>query len=192
MEAFKDLKGKLKLNKKRQILLGVVPMILTPRWFFVNVQKELEKAGGLKLAKDVYYRAGFVSAYQYCQTQRKVERFTGIETIRRYLSSMSVRGWGRFTIVQLDEEKGRGIFRLYHSGLSEEYGSVQRMVCHWVPGAMAGAVQEAMDARSLSFQVKGREVKCKSKGNESCEFVVSPIRKNPLTLPLSPVGRGMG
>ena len=188
MDAFKTLKGKIKLDRNSRILLNGIPMILTPRWFFVNVQKELEKAGGLKLAREVYYRAGYVSAYKYCETQRKAEGYSGTETIRKYLSSMSVRGWGKFTIVRLDEEKGRGVFRLYHSGLSEEYGSVKRMVCHWVPGAMAGAVQEAMDARSLSFQVKGREVKCKSKGNESCEFIVSPIRKNPLT----PAGRGMG
>ena len=91
---------------------------------------------------------------------------------------MSIRGWGRFKIVELDEKRGNGYFRLYRSGFSEEYGSVKRAVCHWVPGAMAGAVQEAVDAEGLSPKVRGTERKCKSKGGEYCEFVVSPIRKN--------------
>ena len=178
MDDFESLKRKLKLDSKHRVLFGPVPMILTPRWFFVNVQKGLEKAGGLKLAKEVYYRAGFESAYKYCQTQRKLDRLTGIETVRRYLSSMSIRGWGRFKIVKLDEKTGNGNVRLYQSGFSEEYGSVKRTVCHWVPGAMAGAVQEAVDAEGFSPKVRGRELKCKSKGNEYCEFVVSPIRRN--------------
>jgi len=177
MDDFESLKRKLTLDRNHRILFGSVPMILTPRWFFVNVQKELEKAGGLKLAKEVYYRAGFESAYKYCQTQRALDKLAGIETVQRYLSSMSVRGWGRFQMVEIDQKKGTGYFRLYRSGFSEEYGSVKRMVCHWVPGAMAGAVQEAVDAEGFSPKVKGTERKCKSKGDEYCEFVVSPIRK---------------
>jgi predicted hydrocarbon binding protein len=173
MEAFRNLKGKLRLDRQNRILMGSVPMILTPRWFFVNVQKELEKIGGLKLAREVYYRAGFESAYRYCRTQRRVEGMTGTETIQRYLASMSIRGWGRFKIVQLDEKKGRGIFRLYRSGFCEEYGLVKRAVCHWVPGALAGALQEIVDTEGLPYQVKGREVKCRSKGDEFCEFVVA-------------------
>ena len=176
MDAFNSLKGKLKLDRKHRVLYGVVPMVLTPRWFFVNVQRELERAGGVKLAREVYYQAGFESAYKYCRTQRRVERLTGIETVQRYLSSMSIRGWGKFVITDLDEQRGKGAFRLYRSGFSEEYGSVKRTVCHWVPGAMAGAVQEVVDAQGLSLQVKGRELKCRSKGDPYCEFAVSPIR----------------
>ena len=177
MDPFKNLKGKLKLDDRHQILYGVVPMILTPRWFFVNVQKELEKTAWVKLAREVYYRAGFESAYKYCQTQRKVGRLAGIETVRGYLSSMSIQGWGRFEIVELDEQRGKGTFRIYRSGFSEEYGSVKRTVCHWVPGAMAGAVQEVIDAQGILLRVKGRELKCRSKGDPCCEFVVSPIRR---------------
>jgi predicted hydrocarbon binding protein len=177
MKGFDEIKEGLKIGRDRRVLLGVVPMILTPRWFFVNVQKELEKAAGVKLAREVYYRAGFESAYRYCQTQRKVGWLAGIETVQGYLSSMSIRGWGRFEIVELDEQRGKGTFRLYRSGFSEEYGSVKRTVCHWVPGAMAGAVQEVVDAQGIPLRVTGRELKCRSKGDAFCQFVVSPIRK---------------
>ena len=177
MNAFNDLKRGLRLDKKHRVLFGGVPMILTPRWFFVNVQKELEKAGGLKLAKEVYYRAGFESAYKFCQTLRKAERIAGNRTVRAYLDSMSLRGWGKFKILLLDEEKGKGIFRLYQSAFGEEYGSVGRMVCHCWPGAMAGAVQEIIDTHGLDLQVKGRESKCKAKGDSYCEFIVAPIQK---------------
>jgi predicted hydrocarbon binding protein len=178
MDAFKKLKGKLKVDHRHRVLFGAIPMIITPRWFFVNVQKELEKAGGIKLAKEVYYRAGFESAYKYCRTQRKAEKITGIATVQNYLGSMSIRGWGKFRIVQLDERKGRGVFRLYRSAFGEEYGPTGRAVCHCWPGAMAGAVQELVDARGLSLEVKGKELKCKAKGDEYCEFVVAPIRKS--------------
>ena len=175
MDPFKKLKGKLELDNQHRILLGAIPMILTPRWFFVNVQKELEKAGGLKLAKEVYYRAGFESAYKYCRTQRKAEKIAGIETIQMYLSSMSIRGWGKFKTVQLDEMRGKGIFRLYQSAFSDEYGPKGRAVCHCWPGAMAGAVQEIIDAKRFPLEVKGKELKCKAKGDEYCEFIVTPI-----------------
>ena len=174
MNSFKDLKRNLNLNNKNRILFGVVPMILTPRWFFASIQKEIEKAGGLRLAKEVYYRAGFKSAYKYCRTQRRAKRLIGTETIREYLDSMSIRGWGRFKIIQLNEEKGRGVFRLYHSALAEEYGPKGRAVCHWVPGAMAGAIQEAIHTQRLPLEVKGKEQKCKAKGYQYCEFVVFP------------------
>lgn len=177
MDNFETLKGKLKADRKGRLLLNGIPMILTPQWFFVNVQKELEKAGGYKLAKMVFYRAGYVSAYKYCKTQRETKGYLGTETIRRYLSSMSLRGWGRFKIVSLDEKDGMGIFRLYWSGFSEEYGLVKRTVCHWVPGAMAGAFQEIVDTHSLCYQIKGREVRCRSRGDTFCEFIVAPVRK---------------
>lgn len=177
MESFDDLKGRLKFDKNHRLVLGIVPMILTPRWFFVNIQKELEKAGGLELAKRVYYRAGFESAYKFCQMVRKVEKITGKDIVERYLGSMSLRGWGRFEIVQLDVERGVGFFRLYGSAFCEEYGPMRRTVCHCWPGAMAGAIKEIIDARALNFQIKGREVKCKARGERYCEFVVKPIRK---------------
>jgi predicted hydrocarbon binding protein len=177
MRTFDDLKGRLKFNKDHRLLLGTIPMILTPRWFFVNIQKELEKAGGLKLAKDVYYRAGFESAYKFCQVMRETEGISGREIVQGYLDSMSLRGWGKFKILLLDEEKGKGIFRLYQSAFGEEYGSVGRMVCHCWPGAMAGAVQEIIDTHGLDLQVKGRESKCKAKGDSYCEFIVAPIQK---------------
>ena len=42
MKRFNEIKGRLKLDRDHRLLFGVVPMILTPRWFFVNIQKELE------------------------------------------------------------------------------------------------------------------------------------------------------
>ncbi|MCK4784242.1 MAG: 4-vinyl reductase [Desulfobacteraceae bacterium] len=178
MRPFDDLKSKIKFDKNYRILLGIVPMILILRWFFVNIQKELEKAGGLKLAKEVYYRAGFESAYKYCQTLRKAEEIEGSHTVQAYLDSMSLRGWGKFKIVLLDEERRKGVFRLYQSAFGEEYGSVGRMVCHCWPGAMAGAVQEIINTYGFDLRVKGREVKCRARGEDYCEFVVAPIRKS--------------
>lgn len=177
MRPFDDLKRKLSFDKNHRILLGIIPMIITPRWFFVNVQKELEKAGGLRLAKEIYYRAGFESAYKFCQALRKTERISGRDIVQRVLDGISVRGFGKFKIVKLDEEKGVGVFRLYQSGFSEEYGTIGRTVCHTWPGGMAGVVQEMVDARGFNFQIKGREVKCKARGDGYCEFVVAPIQK---------------
>jgi len=42
---------------------------------------------------------------------------------------------------------------------------------------MAGALQEIGDADGLFYQVKGREVRCRSKGDAFCEFVVAPVLK---------------
>jgi predicted hydrocarbon binding protein len=175
MEAFESLKKRLNFDRRHRILLGVVPMILTPRWFFVNVQKELEKACGRKVAKEVYYRAGFESAYKFCKTLRQSEGLDGSDTVGVYLDSMSLRGWGKFRIVRLDVGGGIGLFRLERSAFADEYGSVGQTVCHCWPGAMAGALQEVIDAYSLDRVVRGREVRCRGKGEPFCEFLVQPL-----------------
>ena len=99
-------------------------MILTPRWFFVNVQKELEKAGGLSWPRKSITGQALRAPISIAGPRESAEGITGTETIQRYLASMSIRGWGRFKIVQLDEKKGqRGSFGFIDPGSVRSMGS---------------------------------------------------------------------
>jgi predicted hydrocarbon binding protein len=179
MKRFEDVRSRLKLTRDHRLVLHDVPMILTPRWVLVNIQKELEKIGGLSKAKEAYYRIGFDSGYTFSQLLRKTEKVSGEDLVRSCLTSISLRGWGNFRIIKLDPKRGAGIFRISRSAISEGYGRIGRTVCHIWAGAMTGVVQEIIDHEGLNHKVKGREVACRSRGDEYCEFRISPILKGP-------------
>ena len=87
-----------------------------------------------------------------------------------------MRGWGRFDIVDLEEEVGEGTFRFYNSALALQSGPGENRICLWVPGAMAGGVQVILHQSGSHLEVRGFEKQCLSEGNPHCEIVVRPVR----------------
>jgi predicted hydrocarbon binding protein len=181
VKQFEQMKKTLNLTHDNRLFMGTVPMILTPRWVLVNIQKELEKIGGLSAAKKSYYRVGFDSGYHFSEILRKTGKLSGEALVRFCLNSISLRGWGKFNLIRLDPKKGIGVFRIRRSAMSEGFGRIGRTVCHIWAGALAGVVQETIDDQDLPLKVKGKEITCKSRGDRYCEFRVSPI--SPRTLP---------
>jgi len=96
----------------------------------------------------------------------------GIEIIRKYLGSLSMRGWGSFEILRLDELEGENRIRLRNSAFGEEYGKIGRTVCYCWSGALAGSIQWNLDTKRISKRVTGSEVTCISKNDKYCEFVI--------------------
>ena len=174
MKQFEDVRKKLKLSRDHRLVLHDVPMILTPRWVLVNIQKEMEKIGGRRKAAEAYYRVGFDSGYTFSRLLRKSEKLSGEDLVRSCLASISLRGWCKFTVTRFDPEKGTAVFRISHSAISEGYCRTVRAVCHIWAGALTGVVQEAVDHLEVNLKVRGREAACKSKGDGCCEFRISP------------------
>jgi predicted hydrocarbon binding protein len=172
---FQELKDKLELTLDSRLMLGSVEMILMPRWFFVGIMKRVVREAGKEAATRIYYGAGYEGAYNWGQVQIE-QGLSGREVMEQYLGSMTHRGWGRFEIVDLDLERGRGLFRFHNSAVALEYGSREDEVCLWVPGALAGAFQVILDQKESGLKVQGREKGCLAQGEEYCEFVVEPIR----------------
>ena len=169
-----EIKAGLTMDRDHRLILAKLPMILTPRMFFVNLQKKVEEISGIDIGYLVYYKAAFESAYRYMENSEKIYMITGKDLLQQYLDSLSVRGWGRFEISQLDENKGKGRVHLDNSAIAEEFGMVGRSVCHAWAGALAGSIQFLTNRRDKEIEVSGTEPLCLSKGDPYCEFVVKP------------------
>jgi len=169
-----EIKAGLTMDKVHRLILAKLPMVLTPRMFFVNIQKKLEEVSDIDTGHVVYYQAAFESTFRYMENSKRFYRITGKDLLQQYLDSLSVRGWGEFEILELVEEKGEGRVRLNHSAIAEEFGRVGRSVCHAWAGAMAGSMQFLANEYNSEIEVRGTEPLCISKGDPYCEFVVEP------------------
>lgn len=173
-KGFDEIKTRLRMDEAHRLILAELPMILTPRMFFVNIQKKVEEMSGGDRCRLVYYEAAYESAHRYMENSKAVYKIVGRDLLQQYLDSLSARGWGKFEINQLAEQQGRGRIRLSHSAIAQEFGKVGQSVCHAWAGAMAGAVQFLADEHNKGIEVEGTEPLCISKGDPYCEFVVEP------------------
>jgi len=173
MENFQDIKDQLTLTEDSRLMLGQVPMILTPRWFFVGIMKRVADKAGPDLASEIYYEAAYDGAYKWAKVQME-SGLNGRVVMEQYLGSMTHRGWGRFEIISFDKENGKGRFRYFNSAVALEYGNTGNAVCIWVSGALAGGFQAILDQSGQELIVKGREDSCLSQGLPYCEFTVVP------------------
>jgi len=170
-----QIKDRLTMDEAHRLILSNLPMILTPRMFFVSIQKKVEELSGTDVARLVFYQAAFESAYKYLENSKEVYAITGKDLLQQYLDSLSARGWGEFEILELAEERGKGRVRLKHSAISEEYGRTGRSVCHVWAGALAGSVKLLAEEGGNNTEVRGVETHCLSKGDSYCEFTMEPV-----------------
>jgi predicted hydrocarbon binding protein len=168
------IKVGLTMDEAHRLMLGNLPMILTPRMFFVHIQKKVEEISGIDAARLIYYEAAFEIGYRYMENSKRVYQMSGRDLLQQYMDSVSVRGWGKFEILQVIEAKGEGRVRLTNSAIAEEFGAVGRSVCHPLTGAIAGAIQFLADEQDKHIEVEGTELLCMSKGDSYCEFAVAP------------------
>ncbi len=174
MEQFEDLRNRLGMSKEGSLTLDAIPMILMPRWFFVAILKQVEKIAGREAAERIYYAAGYEGADKWARAHMETMRLSGVAVMAQYLGSAERRGWGRFEILEFVENEGRGRFRLHHSAVAEEMGCTSSLACIHLPGSLAGAFQTILDCQGIDLKVLGREIKCRSKGDDYCEFVIEP------------------
>jgi hypothetical protein len=57
---------------------------------------------------------------------------------------------------------------LEHTVESEAFGTTGKNVCYCTSGLLAGIVES-----SFGIRVQAREIKCRSKGDESCVFTIT-------------------
>ena len=68
-EKFAQLLGQLDLTPDNRLMLGTVPMVLMPRWFFVGIMKRVVQEAGAEIAAKVYSEAGWEGAYNWAKVQ---------------------------------------------------------------------------------------------------------------------------
>lgn len=153
-----------------------LPMLYVPRHFFVNNHMAIEEEIGAERYAEILYKAGYKSAYYWCEKEAEAHGITGEDTFRHYLNRLSQRGWGLFTIEQLDARAGTARIRLEHSCFVYQYGKVNRKVDYMFTGWFAGALDQV--AESLGYSVRTKSEQLQSEAEDGCDygiFAVSPL-----------------
>ena len=173
-ESFEELRSSLDLTPEQSLMLDTVPMVLMPRWFFVSIKQAVEKMCGPDTARKVYYQAGWEGAQKWARVQMEQGGLDGRAVMEQYMNSAGLRGWGRLSVKEYDENTGRVVVELTNSAVAAETGPSGKAVCDHLPGSIAGAMSAILEASGKPQRLIGREVECESMGQERCLFETGP------------------
>ena len=145
------------------------PMVLVPRHFFVGIQQACEARFGVATMQEVMHEATVKGAKIWCVREAKALGISGRAVFERYLSEVTRRGMGHFTIEQL--EAGNAVIRLDRSAIASEYPqNSNRKVCYSFASAIAGGLAYMLEQQNLSRPVEVRETQCLAAGDSCCRF----------------------
>ena len=153
-----------------------LPMLYVPRHFFVNNHMGIEEEIGAEKYAAILYKAGYKSAYYWCEKEAECHGLSGVAVFEHYMNRLSQRGWGLFSIESIDIEAGTCRVRLDHSAFVYQYGQVNRKVDYMFTGWFAGAMDQV--AESLGYAVRTVAVQTQCAAEEGVEygiFEVTPL-----------------
>jgi uncharacterized protein len=144
------------------------PVVIMPRFIFTSMMNSLKKTMGEMPAGGVNYRAYMDMGRENVGHYKNM----GI-TNPNLLSDMALAfysqmGWFRIIKMEWNEEKKEKTITLEHTAESDAFGTTGKNVCYCTSGLLAGIVEG-----SFGIKVQGREVKCRSKGDEHCVFTIT-------------------
>ncbi|WP_148253568.1 4-vinyl reductase [Aidingimonas lacisalsi] len=152
-----------------------LPMLYVPRHFFVNNHVAVEEALGVEAYADILYRAGYKSAWHWCEKEAELHGLEGKAVFEHYMKRLSQRGWGTFTTDSIDIAAGSARVRLEHSAFVYQLGKVGRKVDYMFTGWFAGAMDQILAARGSDLRTVAEQTQ--SAAEEGCEvgyFTVTP------------------
>jgi len=151
-----------------------LPMLYLPRHFMVNNHVAVEEALGLDTYRAILRIATDKSAVHWCKSTAKTLNLTPVETFHRYFKRLSQRGWGQFTVDNIDLANKRGAISLRNSIFALEQQGADRAVCYMFEGFMTGALRYLLDAET-SADIGCNEEACAAAGHTACRFSFSAV-----------------
>jgi predicted hydrocarbon binding protein len=94
----------------------------------------------------------------------------GKQLVEDYLKFMSVAGWGKFQVLNLDEKGGEVVCE--NSAFAEEYPRGKRTVCYFVVGILSSLMERAFDHKYIV-----KEKDCIAKCDLKCRFEIKLVPK---------------
>ena len=157
-----------------------LPMIYVPRHFFVNNHVETEAVVGREVYAPALYKAGYRSAYFWCQQEAATHGLTGMPVYEHYLKRLSQRGWGLFKFTSADASTGPAQIQLDHSVfvLAQGIAGVpvdRSKVCYLFAGWFSGAMDWVLETSGSAVRTTSLETQCAAEGHAHCVFTVSPL-----------------
>jgi len=149
-----------------------LPMVYLPRHFLVNNHRAVEEALGLEAYREILRAATAKSAIHWCQAEARTHGLAPDATFRHYFKRLSQRGWGQFTVDELDLDRRRGSISLRHSVfVLERPTGADRPVCYMFEGFMTGAFRFLLEDSGNRVETHCRESQCAAHGrHDHCRF----------------------
>lgn len=122
-----------------------LPMLYVPRHFFTNNHTAVEEALGRDAYAEILYKAGYKSAYHWCDKEAKLHGLGGMAVFEHYLKRLSQRGWGLFSILEADPANARAKIELCHSSFVLAQPGKEGKLCYMFAGWFAGAMDWVND-----------------------------------------------
>ena len=136
--SFEELRSRLQLGPDGTLTLNGQGMMLLPRHFLRYVLREVGAVVGAEAFRKMFWKAGRDGAVTFCRRFQEVHGCTRRQAVDGYLNEMSLRGWGRFTVLRLTPETGDMEVALRNSVLAPESDLPSgNVICE---GAMCGAM----------------------------------------------------
>lgn len=155
-----------------------MPMIYMPRHFFLNNHAAVESLVGREAYAAQLYAAGQKSTAQWCAEAAREHSMQGDAVLRLYLQRISDRGWGRFSLLELDETRGTAQIRLEHSVFVLGQPERSEFVCYAFAGWFAGGMDWLAQDRGHRYRTVCTETACVAAGHEACVFSISALPPN--------------
>lgn len=154
-------KGLLEIQGNRIVLLFAETLVAT--------MKRMEALIGMDVAAMLYYESYKEYGKTACEIERKivgVDRGKTFQTIRSGLTFGRMLYWGKWEMSSFDKISTTFVVR--DSPIAQFYGQTERAVCHPIRGTLAGFAETLIKGKRDCI-----EVRCKSKGDQYCEFIVA-------------------
>jgi hypothetical protein len=156
----KPLEGRIKLIDD--------PVVMMPRFIFTSMMGSLKKTMGEIPAGGVNYRAYMDMGKENVEHYKKMGITTPNILADMAFAFYSQMGWFRIIKMEWNEAAKTKTITLEHTVESEAFGTTGKNVCFCTAGLLAGIVEGA-----FGIKVQGREIKCRSNGDEHCVFAIT-------------------
>ncbi len=134
----------------------------------IAIQKALEAEVGFDRAGEILYPGGFTGGKLSGERYRDEFGLTEREAVAFMCRMGGEIGWGRFQLLELDEDTLRLCIKVENSPFAASYGAgAPGGVCHIIRGVLGG-----LGAGVFGTDVIARETHCEARGDAECRFEV--------------------
>ena len=143
------------------------PVVMMPRFIFTSMMNSLKKTMGEMPAGGVNYRAYMDLGRENVGHYRTMGITDPNALANMAFSFYSQMGWFSIIGMEWDEAAQTKTITLGHTAESEAFVKTGKNACFCTAGLRAGIVEGA-----FGIKVQGREIRCRSKGDEHCVFQI--------------------
>lgn len=167
IQDLQSLKESLKMDKNGGLMLKDSRAVLISNENIQAIISSVEELTDKRQAKQIQYNIGKKIAIQFGKFVSKRFKLEGEAIFNFWSKIAAARGWGSFNLEYFDPEKKNAHVIVDNTILGSIKEQVNETVDDLTAGIIAGIFEYITGAKLIC-----REVKCVSRGDKACEFIV--------------------